>query len=62
MIKGLLVLISVLGGITALSAWAVPILWRHGSSAAFNLGFVLIVLTVTAWVAAYQLLKPRRKP
>lgn len=47
--------------LTALSVWLCPILWVQGSSAAFNFGGFLCVMTIAVWVAAYNLLKPKKK-
>lgn len=47
--------------LTALSVWLCPILWAQGSSAAFNFGGFLCVMTVAVWVGAYTILKPQKK-
>lgn len=55
-----LVVLAIALSFTGLAAWAVPILWVQGSSAAFNFGGFLCVMTIAVWVAAYNLLKPNR--
>lgn len=42
--------------LTALSVWLCPILWVQGSSAAFNFGGFLCVVTIAAWWLAIWLL------
>lgn len=42
--------------VTAISLWAVPILWTQGSSAAFNFAFLLCITTVLSWVFAFWVL------
>lgn len=61
MIKGIAFLVLVLGSITGLTFWAVPRLWAHGSSAAFNSAGGLIFFTLLTWYSAFVLLKPTRK-
>jgi hypothetical protein len=56
-----LVVLVITSLFTGLTAWVVPILWMQGSSAAFNFGGFLCVMTVAAWIAAYNLLKPPKK-
>ena len=60
-IKGIAFLVLVLGSITGLTYWGVPLLWRHGSSAALNLAGAMIFFTLLAWYGAFVLLKPTRK-
>lgn len=43
--------------LTALSIWLCPILWAQGSSAAFNFGGFLCVMTVAVWWFAIWVLK-----
>ena len=61
MIKGIAILVLILGSITGLTFWAVPLLWAHGSSAAFNSAGGLIFFTLLAWYGVLVLLKPTRK-
>ena len=61
MIKGIAFLVLVLGSLSGLTFWAVPLLWAHGSSAALNVAGALIFLTLLAWYGAFVLLKPTRK-
>lgn len=56
-----LVVLAIALSFTGLTVWAVPILWVQGSSAAFNFGGFLCVMTVAVWVGAYNLLKPKKK-
>lgn len=57
MIKFALIVLIAVGLFTWLSVWAVPILWVQGSSAAFNFGILLCVLTIGAWWGGYTLIK-----
>lgn len=43
--------------LTSLSVWLCPILWMQGSSAAFNFGGFLCVMTVATWWFAIWALK-----
>lgn len=43
--------------LTALSVWLCPILWVQGSSAAFNFGGALCVITIGLWWLAIWALK-----
>lgn len=43
--------------LTALSIWLCPILWVQGSSAAFNFGGALFVITIGLWWFAIWALK-----
>lgn len=61
MIKGIAILVLVLGFLSVLTFWAVPLLWAHGSSAALNVAGALIFFTLLAWYGAFVLLKPTRK-
>lgn len=53
-----LIVLSIALSLTGLSVWAVPILWVQGSSAAFNFGGFLCVMTIAVWIGAYTILKP----
>lgn len=55
-----LVVLVIALSFTGLSVWAVPILWVQGSSAAFNFGGFLCVMSVAIWIGAYTILKPNR--
>lgn len=57
----LAILLGVPGTLTALSYFVVPKLFSHGSSAAFNAGCLLSVLTFAAWAGAYYLVFGGRK-
>lgn len=61
MIKGIAFLVLVLGSITGLTYWAVPLLWAHGSSAALDLAGAMIFFTLLAWCGAFVLLEPTKK-
>lgn len=61
MIKGIAFLVLVLGSLSGLTFWAVPLLWAHGSSAALNVAGALIFFTLLAWYGAFVLLKPTKK-
>ena len=61
MIKAIAIIVAVLGSLTSLTLWAIPLLWAHGSSAALNLAGALIFFTLLAWYGAFVLLKPTRK-
>ena len=52
-----LVVLAIALSITGLTAWAVPILWVQGSSAAFNFGGFLCVITIATWWFAIWALK-----
>jgi len=58
MIKGLLIVIGVPLALTVFCFFVMPVLWRHGSSAAFEFGGLIILLTVGSWYGAYKLLRP----
>ena len=53
--KAICIIILVLAAVTGLSVWSVPLLIAHGSSAAFNMGIGLCILTVAVWIGAYKL-------
>lgn len=55
---GLLIVILVPVAFSAMTWFMLPILFRHGSSAAFNLAVGLILITIGLWVGAYKLLRP----
>ena len=61
MIKNIAILMLILGSITGLTFWAIPLLWAHGSSAALNLAGAMVFFTLLAWYGAFVLLKPTRK-
>lgn len=42
--------------LTAVAAFLAPILFKHGSSAAFNAGCALVLAAGAAWVGGYLLL------
>lgn len=56
-----LVVLAIALSFTGLTVWAVPILWVQGSSAAFNFGGFLCVMTVIIWYGVYTILKPTNK-
>ena len=56
-IRTVLIVLSFPIASTALSVWLCPILWTQGSSAAFNFGGFLCVMTVAAWWLAIWALK-----
>jgi len=57
----LLTLIAVLASCTWMAAYAVPILFRHGSSSAFNAACILSVAVIALWGCAVYLLFGGRK-
>lgn len=56
-IRTVLIVLSFPVALTALSIWLCPILWTQGSSAAFNFGGFLCVMTVAIWWFAIWVLK-----
>lgn len=42
---------------TVLSVWLCPILWVQGSSAAFNFGGFLCIMSIASWWFAFWILK-----
>lgn len=54
--KAVLVVSFVVILVTSVSIYSVPLLMAHGSSAAFNMGVCLCIITVAVWFGAYKLL------
>lgn len=48
-IKAVLLVLLLPAAFTGLSIWLCPILWTQGSSAAFNFGGALCVMTIATW-------------
>jgi hypothetical protein len=56
-VLSLIIVILVPMVFSALTWFMLPILFRHGSSAAFNLAVGMIVIAIGLWVGAYKLLR-----
>lgn len=54
--KAILVVSLVVILVTSVSIYSVPLLMAHGSSAAFNMGVLLCIITLAVWFGAYKLL------
>jgi len=54
--RTILIVLSIPLLLTGLSAWAVPILWVQGSSAAFEFAGFLVILCIVLWGGVWWLL------
>jgi len=61
MIKVYVVVLLLVGLFTWFNFWAIPILWAHGSSAAFDFAGFLIFLTILSWAGGIYLIKLSHK-
>lgn len=55
-IRTILIVVIIPLLLTGLSAWAVPILWVQGSSAAFEFAGFLVILCIALWGYVWWLL------